>query len=51
MNEHARRVLFVQGGGEGTHDEWDHKLVDSLMRELGAAFEEEVGASVGPVLR
>ena len=26
----ARQILFIQGGGEGTHDEWDHKLVDSL---------------------
>jgi predicted alpha/beta hydrolase family esterase len=31
----ARQVLFVQGGGEGAHDEWDDKLVDSLRRELG----------------
>jgi pimeloyl-ACP methyl ester carboxylesterase len=34
-----RRVLFIQGAGEGTHDEWDDKLVDSLRRELGDAFE------------
>ncbi len=33
------QVLFIQGGGEGTHDEWDDKLVDSLRRELGDAFE------------
>jgi pimeloyl-ACP methyl ester carboxylesterase len=32
-------VLFVQGGGEGTHDEWDDKLVDSLRRELGDGFD------------
>jgi predicted alpha/beta hydrolase family esterase len=31
-----RQVLFVQGGGEGAHDEWDNKLVDSLRRELGS---------------
>jgi len=31
----ARQLLFVQGGGEGAHDEWDSKLVDSLARELG----------------
>lgn len=31
----TRRILFVQGGGEGTHDEWDNKLVDSLARSLG----------------
>jgi predicted alpha/beta hydrolase family esterase len=29
------QVLFVQGGGEGTHDEWDNKLVESLERNLG----------------
>jgi predicted alpha/beta hydrolase family esterase len=34
-----RQILFIQGGGEGTHDEWDDKLVDSLRRELGAGFE------------
>jgi pimeloyl-ACP methyl ester carboxylesterase len=34
-----RRVLFIQGGGAGTHDEWDDKLVDSLRRELGDAYE------------
>jgi len=33
------RVLFIQGGGAGTHDEWDDKLVDSLRRELGDAYE------------
>jgi len=36
----TRQVLFVQGGGaEGTHDEWDNKLVDSLERELGPDYE------------
>ena len=30
-----RHVLFVQGGGEGAHDEWDNTLVDRLGRELG----------------
>ena len=34
-----RQILFVQGGGEGTHDEWDDKLVDSLKRALGVGFE------------
>jgi predicted alpha/beta hydrolase family esterase len=34
-----RQVLFIQGGGEGVHDGWDDKLVDSLERELGPAFE------------
>jgi len=31
-------VLFVQGGGAGTHDEWDDKLVASLERELGDEY-------------
>ncbi|HEY5951925.1 MAG TPA: alpha/beta fold hydrolase [Kofleriaceae bacterium] len=31
-------VLFVQGAGEGTHDQWDNKLVDSLERELGRDY-------------
>jgi predicted alpha/beta hydrolase family esterase len=30
------QILFVQGGGEGTHDEWDNKLVASLEDALGA---------------
>ena len=34
-----RHVLFVQGGGETTHDEWDNKLVDSLKRALGDGYE------------
>ncbi len=34
-----RQVLFVQGGGRGTHDDWDSKLVESLRRELGDACE------------
>lgn len=33
------RVLFVQGGGAGTHDAWDNKLVDSLRRELGPGYD------------
>jgi len=32
------QVLFVQGGGAGTYDEWDDKLVDSLRRELGDGY-------------
>ena len=35
----TRQVLFIQGGGEGTHDEWDDKLVDSLRRGLGDGYE------------
>ena len=34
-----RQVLFIQGGGAGTHDDWDNKLVDSLQRELGDGWE------------
>jgi pimeloyl-ACP methyl ester carboxylesterase len=34
-----RQVLFIQGGGAGTHDDWDDKLVDSLRRELGEEWE------------
>jgi predicted alpha/beta hydrolase family esterase len=35
----TRQILFLQGGGKGVHDAWDDKLVDSLGRELGDAFE------------
>jgi predicted alpha/beta hydrolase family esterase len=35
----VRKVLFVQGGGEGTHDQWDQKLVASLARELGPQYD------------
>jgi predicted alpha/beta hydrolase family esterase len=35
----TRQILFVQGGGgEGSHDEWDNKLVESLERELGPDY-------------
>jgi predicted alpha/beta hydrolase family esterase len=34
-----RQILFVQGGGEGVHDQWDNHLVDSLRGELGAGYE------------
>jgi predicted alpha/beta hydrolase family esterase len=34
-----RQVLFIQGGGERTHDAWDHRLVASLRSELGDGFE------------
>ncbi len=30
-----KQILFIQGAGETTHDEWDNKLVDSLAREMG----------------
>ena len=32
------QLVFVQGGGKGTHDEWDSKLVESLRRELGQDY-------------
>jgi predicted alpha/beta hydrolase family esterase len=32
------QLLFVQGAGEGTHDQWDNKLVESLVGELGAGY-------------
>jgi predicted alpha/beta hydrolase family esterase len=32
------QILFVQGGGEGAHDEWDSKLVGSLCEELGSDY-------------
>lgn len=35
----TKQLLFVQGGGEGVHDEWDNKLVASLERELGRDYE------------
>ena len=34
-----RQILFVQGGGEGVHDQWDNQLVESLRGELGPAYE------------
>jgi predicted alpha/beta hydrolase family esterase len=34
------QLLFVQGGGgQGAHDEWDSKLVESLERELGPEYD------------
>ena len=35
----TNQVLFIQGGGEGVHDEWDNRLVGSLERELGSDYE------------
>ena len=34
-----RQLLFVQGGGKGVHDEWDNKLVESLLGALGEDYE------------
>ena len=56
-----RQILFIQGGGDGAHDEWDDKLVASLRAELGDAFdvryprmpaEDDPGpATWGPAIR
>ena len=35
----TQQVLFIQGGGGDTHNEWDNKLVASLERELGPDYE------------
>jgi len=35
----VRQVLFVQGGGERVHDDWDAKLVTSLKAGLGPDYE------------
>lgn len=35
----ARQILFIQGGGAGTYDDWDNKLVESLLRVLGDGHE------------
>jgi predicted alpha/beta hydrolase family esterase len=35
----SRQVLFLQGAGAGTHDEWDNKLVDSLTDSLGPEYD------------
>lgn len=32
-------VLFVQGAGEGVHDGWDLRLVESLRHELGPGYD------------
>ena len=34
-----RQVLFVQGGGERVHDDWDGRLVESLKSRLGPNYE------------
>lgn len=33
----ASQILFIQGGGARTHDDWDKKLVENLERHLGIA--------------
>lgn len=39
MAAKKKQVLFIQGGGAGTHDEWDNKLVASVRRELGPGYD------------
>src|SRR5262245_5715877 len=38
MPTKKKQVLFVQGGGGGTHDEWDNKLVASLEKGLDGGY-------------
>jgi len=33
------QILFIQGGGESTHDEWDKELAETLGRELGPEYD------------
>ena len=33
-----KQVLLIQGGGQGTHEEWDNKILDSVERELGPDY-------------
>jgi len=33
-----KQLLFVQGGGDAVHDDWDKKLVDSLSAALGPGY-------------
>jgi predicted alpha/beta hydrolase family esterase len=33
------QLLLIQGGGADVHDHWDDKLVNSLRRNLGAAYD------------
>jgi len=35
----VKEILFIQGAGKDVHETWDNKLVDSLRRELGPAYE------------
>lgn len=34
-----KQILFVQGGGENVHDQWDIALVNSLRHHLGATYD------------
>ena len=33
-----KQVLLIQGGGKGTHESWDTKILESLERELGSDY-------------
>lgn len=35
----VQHVLFIQGGGAGVHDDWDSRMVASLIVELGEGYE------------
>lgn len=35
----VRQILFVQGGGDAVHENWDRKLVESLQHNLGPEYE------------
>ncbi|MEP6827190.1 MAG: alpha/beta hydrolase [Aestuariivirga sp.] len=35
----ARQLLFIQGGGKNVHDQWDKKLVESLIAKLGPKYD------------
>ncbi len=39
MTQPRLQILFIQGGGEGVHDEWDQKLAASLETALGPSCE------------
>ena len=35
----TKQILFIQGGGEGVHDQWDNQLVSSLADKLSPSYE------------
>ena len=38
-NSGTLRILFIQGGGAGVHDEWDDKLVGEPAAGVGDGYE------------
>ena len=34
-----KQVLLIQGGGKGTHEGWDTKILESLERGPNSPFE------------